>query len=66
LASVSRETLAKIRVKHVQYFEEVRALVEADEDPTEVLLLNWQLLPMGDEAPGSGEVVASESSGVTS
>jgi DNA-binding transcriptional regulator YiaG len=55
LASVSRETLAKIRVKHVQYFEEVRALVEADEDPTEVLLLNWQLLPMGDEAPAAAK-----------
>lgn len=47
LASVSRETFDKISVKHIQYFEEVRALVEADENPTEVVLLNWHLLPMG-------------------
>lgn len=46
LASVSQSTLEKIREKHIQYFEEVRALVAADENPTEVLLLNWYFWPM--------------------
>lgn len=45
LASVSQSTLDKIREKHIQYFEEVRALVAADENPTEVLLLNWYFWP---------------------
>lgn len=46
LCSVSAVTLEKIRALHTQYFDELRALIEADTSPSEVLLVGMQLLPM--------------------
>ncbi len=66
LCSVSSETLAKIRTLHAAYFDEVRALIEADSAPSEVLLVGMQLLPLKEASEAHARMTASTSISMSS
>jgi transcriptional regulator with XRE-family HTH domain len=46
LFAISEEGLAKIRALHLAYYQQVRAVVEACQQPTRVVLTNVQLVPL--------------------
>ena len=47
LFAISEEALGRIRALHMNYFERLRAIVDECEDPTQVVLVNVQLCPLG-------------------